>query len=91
MVSCVYYKSIEFEDVCHAYYNAETFKKACFKVAHSLLKADLDLKEEDIIFLPFNLKRNVGRLRKNQRGKDEEDRPGIIRKRISTLKCNNYK
>lgn len=58
---------------------------------HTLLKADLGSKEEDIIFLPFNLKRSVGKLRKNQRGKDEEDQPGIIRKRISTLKCNNYK
>jgi len=91
MVSCVYYKSIEFEEVCHVYYNVETFKNACFEVAHSLLKADLGSKEEDIIFLPFNLKMSVGKLRKNQRGKDEEDQPSMIRKRISTLKCNNYK
>jgi hypothetical protein len=34
---------------------------------------------------------SVGKLRKNQRGKDEEDQPGMTRKRISTLKCNNYK
>lgn len=59
---------------------------------HPLFEVDLDPKEREMsLSPPPNLKRCIGRLRKNRRRKDGDDQPGMVRKRVSTLRYNNYK
>jgi len=52
-----------------------------FQTVHPLQEVDLDLKENDFIVLPPNLKRSVRRLRKNRQKKLGEDQHSNIRKK----------
>jgi hypothetical protein len=52
-----------------------------FRTVHPLPEVDLDLKENDFIVLPPNLRRSVRRLRKNRQKKLGEDQHSNIRKK----------
>ena len=64
MVPWVHHKILHIKDTCGVYYTVRTYKKIYPKVVHPLLEVDVDPQELDVIVLPLNLKRNVGKLKK---------------------------
>jgi len=76
---------LQIEDLCHAYYIIKTFRKIYNEVMHPLLEVDLDVNDIQYDCSTTNLKKSMGRLRKNRWKEHGEYQPGTIEKGLSHL------
>lgn len=85
---CLKFKRPNIEDYCNWCFTSKALQKTYNEVVHPMSESNLDPKEGDVIVLPLNLKRGVGRPRKNRMREKGEKRPETFKKRSCTVKCN---